>query len=161
MGISRAAIVVLGGKVRRASDGTLSGALVRRARAGAAAYLSMERPLVVASGGCVWSGLVEADAIADVLRSEGVRAEDIVRERCSFSTRDNARYSARVLARRGIEEAFVVTDGWHMPRAQRLFEREGVRVQTCAIEDGPAVSLARRVWRWGKERVAMQLDGVG
>jgi uncharacterized SAM-binding protein YcdF (DUF218 family) len=153
------AIVVLGGRVRVGHGGDLRGALGRRVATAARMALESDA-IVVASGGCVWSGLVEADAMAAALERAGVPAARIVRERCSLSTRDNARYAARVLTRRGIGDATIVTSAWHLPRALALFRREGVRVEGRAAEGEPHVRWTRRLWRWGRERIAMRLDGL-
>lgn len=166
MGISSAAcgekpraVVVLGGRVRADASGLgLAGALGRRVAKAAEIALACDA-IVVASGGCVWDGRVEADAMAAALVRAGVPASRVVRERCSLSTRDNARYAARVLFRRGIDEATVVTCAWHLPRALRLFVREGVRAEGAAAAD-PDAGWARAAWRWGRERVAMRVDGV-
>jgi uncharacterized SAM-binding protein YcdF (DUF218 family) len=150
-------IVVLGGRIRASSDGALLGAVGRRVRT--AASIAGDA-IVVASGGCVWDGRVEADAMADALVRLGVARERIVRERCSLSTRDNARFVASVLSRRGIDEATIVTCSWHLARAVALFRREGIRAIGHAADGEPRVGIAKRVWRWGRERVSMRLDGV-
>jgi uncharacterized SAM-binding protein YcdF (DUF218 family) len=46
----------------------------------------------------------------------------------SQTTWENARYSAALLRTRGIARIFLVTQGWHLPRAVEAFEREGVEV---------------------------------
>jgi uncharacterized SAM-binding protein YcdF (DUF218 family) len=148
------ALVVLGCRVTLDREGRLEGALGRRVRATAEAYarLGDGQALVVASGGRRWSDGVEADAIARELVRLGVAERAIVRERCSLSTRENARFAAAALARRGIARATVVTCAWHLPRAVALFARQGVDVEGLAVapRDAP---WTRRVWRWGRERV--------
>jgi uncharacterized SAM-binding protein YcdF (DUF218 family) len=108
--------------------------------------------VVIASGGRRWSTVVEADAIARELTRLGVPARLVVRERSSLSTRDNARFAAAALARRGIARATVVTCAWHLPRAVALFRREGMEVDGFAVNPGSS-PWARRLWRWGRERV--------
>ena len=100
--------MVLGCGFRAAPGGGIAeGALGRRVAAAARAYRERGEPgvPVVASGGRRWDGVTEADAMAAELERLGVPAEAIVRERCSLSTRDNARFSAAALARRGIARA--------------------------------------------------------
>jgi uncharacterized SAM-binding protein YcdF (DUF218 family) len=116
---------------------------------------------VVASGGRRWAGGVEADAMAEELAVAGVPEAAIVRERCSLNTIDNARFSAAILARRGLHRAAVVTCSWHLPRALALFTEAGLEVEPVAAEDGEAPPLASRVWRWGKERVLTRVSMVG
>src|SRR5260370_33800172 len=72
------------------------GTLARRIEAAAALYrrVADQNTLVIASGGRRWGGVVEADVIARELARQGVPVNAIVRERCSLSTRDNARFAA-------------------------------------------------------------------
>jgi len=87
----------------------------------------------------------------------GVPRARIVRERCSLSTRENARYSARLLRARGIEEAVVVTCDWHLPRALAAFRGEGLVVSGAAATSPPASPL-RRAYVTIRERVAARID---
>jgi cyclophilin family peptidyl-prolyl cis-trans isomerase len=108
--------------------------------------------VVIASGGRAWGGVVEADAMKRELARLGVPGALIVCERGSLSTRDNARYSAAVMRRRGLARATVVTCDWHLPRALAAFRRAGVEATGAAAPSGPSL-LRRRLWRWGRERV--------
>jgi len=148
------ALVVLGCRVSLDGQGRLRGALRRRVDAAASAFArrTQAEAVIVASGGRRWAELVEADAIARELVRLGVPEKAIVRERCSLSTRENARFAMQALARRGIRRATVVTCAWHLPRALRLFEQEGVEAQGLGAEAERA-PLRRRLWRWGRERV--------
>jgi uncharacterized SAM-binding protein YcdF (DUF218 family) len=148
------AIVVLGCGVAFDAEGRLTGALGRRVATAAAIHARRGdgETVVVASGGRRWSGRVEADAMARELLLRGVPERAVVRERCSLSTADNARFATAALARRGIAEAAVVTCAWHLPRAVALFERRGLRVEGVPAPGGEARWI-RRVWRWGRERV--------
>jgi uncharacterized SAM-binding protein YcdF (DUF218 family) len=157
------AIVVLGCALRASRDSALIGASGRRTRE--AARVFHERAagdpglLVFATGGRAWAGVAEADGMAAELERLGVPSAQIVRETLSLSTRDNARNTAAQLRRRGIGRAVVVTCAWHLPRATALFRRHGLAVEGVPAED-PGASLAQRVYRWGRERVAARLDEV-
>lgn len=162
MGISSVeAIVVLGGRLRFGEGGRLTGRMVgavaRRAHGAASLYRERGGGIVVASGGCAWDGVVEADAIAEELRLLGVRREDIVRERLSISTSDNARYVAIALMKRGIDRAVVVTCDWHVPRAVRAFEREGITARGHGVP-GARRGAVRDAWRTVREHVAARID---
>jgi DUF218 domain len=118
---------------------------------------------VVASGGRAWAEqnggnrIVEADLMARTLIDHGVPIELVVRERCSHSTRENARYSAQLLARRGIRKVTLVTSEWHVPRARRHFENEGLDVESFPVRVA-SPSLFFRVYLRGHEQVASVLD---
>jgi uncharacterized SAM-binding protein YcdF (DUF218 family) len=165
-GRSASAIVVLGCRVRLDSEGRLvPGALARRVTTGARAYAAEAdtgpapggRTFVVVSGGRRWGDVVEADAMARELVAQGVPRSAIVRERCSLSTRENARFTAEILARRGVRAARVVTCPWHMARAVVHFSGAGVVVHPVPAVGGREAAWPSRVWRWGVERVLTRI----
>lgn len=152
------ALVVLGCRVVTRGARGLEGAAGRRARAAADAFHDGLAPLVVASGGRVWDGLLEADALAAALEDAGVPAAAIVRERCSFSTLENARFTARLLTRRGARSVGVVTCAWHLPRALRAFRAQGVACDGVPAHVPDDAGRARRAY-WGvREAIASWLD---
>jgi uncharacterized SAM-binding protein YcdF (DUF218 family) len=155
------AIVVLGCRVRLDGGGQLRpGALARRVDAAALAYARrpQEHTVVIASGGRHWEGVVEADVIARELARRGVPETAIARERCSLSTRDNARLTAMSLARRGITRAAVVTCEWHLPRALALFRIAGVDVQGVPAVEPREARPWSRAWRGARERVLRWME---
>lgn len=159
------AVVVLGAAVRRDAAGELYGALRRRARAAARVHADQRagangrEPLLIATGGRAWSGCIEANALREALVADGVPEARIVRELCSLSTRENALFTTRLLALRGVHHAIVVTCAWHMQRALALFTRAGLDVRGVAAE-GPEVSVITRVSRLFHERMSARVDGL-
>ena len=127
--------------------------------AAAAAFGTEKAPRLITSGGRTWEGFVEADAMASDLEELGVPATAIVRERCSMSTAENARYCAELLRRHRLERIVLVTCAWPLPRALRLFEREGLRC-TGAAAESPDPGPLGRAYRVVRERICMRLDGV-
>jgi uncharacterized SAM-binding protein YcdF (DUF218 family) len=83
---------------------------------------------VVASGGRQ-GGRVMAEIIRDALEAEGVPREGIWLEGESDSTRANAAFSAKLLLPRGIRRIVLVTEAYHMRRAERDFLKEGFDVE--------------------------------
>jgi cyclophilin family peptidyl-prolyl cis-trans isomerase/uncharacterized SAM-binding protein YcdF (DUF218 family) len=151
-----AAIVVLGCRVRLDPGGRLCpGALARRLDAAALAYARrrQEHTVVIASGGRHWDGVVEADVMARELARRGVPEVAITRERCSLSTKDNARLTAMSLARRGITRAAVVTCEWHLPRALAFFRSVGVDALGVPAMEPRDARPWSRAWRGARERV--------
>lgn len=113
--------------------------------------------MAVACGGRAWDGLVEADAIARILVTHGVPEEAVVRERCSLDTRDNARFAASLLARRGISRVVLVTCSWHLPRAERAFRAAGFEVEGVGVEP-PEATFLQRLYRRERERLSSWND---
>jgi uncharacterized SAM-binding protein YcdF (DUF218 family) len=87
----------------------------------------------------------------------GVPEQAIVRERCSFSTRENARFTVDILRRRGTDSAAIVTSGWHMARAVVLFSRAGIRAEPVEVDDAEDPPWHARLWRWSVERLLTQV----
>jgi uncharacterized SAM-binding protein YcdF (DUF218 family) len=113
--------------------------------------------MAVACGGRAWNGRVEADELASLMALDGVPDDAIVRERCSFDTRDNARFAAALLGRRGLSRVILVTCSWHLPRAERLFRAAGLEVEGVPVEPPKSTFLQRLYWR-ERERVSSWKD---
>ncbi|MEN8177097.1 MAG: YdcF family protein [Pseudomonadota bacterium] len=81
---------------------------------------------VIPSGGITGNiGQAEAQIYAKILRDEyGVRVEHI--EPRSHNTWENARYTAQLMKKLGLEKIILVTDAAHMPRAIYSFEVNGI-----------------------------------
>lgn len=125
-----------------------SDALRRRAAKTAEVFAARGAASVVACGGRAWDGVVEADELARLLVEGGVPAKAIVRERCSLDTRDNARFAAAMLGRRGVDAVTLITCTWHLPRATMLFRGAGFVVEGVGADPPPAgrrAVLARRL----------------
>lgn len=129
------AIVVLGGvtaapippratvEVHDAFDRLLHG--VRLWKAGRA-------PVLVLSGGVitylVGSDVPEAERLATMAGEQGVPRRAMLLESASRNTRENAVYTARLLAENGLKRVLLVTSASHMRRACAAFRQAGVEV---------------------------------
>jgi len=153
------ALVVLGCTV--APGGLVpEGGAARRVTAAARAWVEAHASppsVVIVSGGRVWHGRVEADVMAAALVELGVPEQRIVRERLSFSTRENARYVAVQCAKRGVGRVALVTCVWHLPRAVKCFEAEGLAVVARISAGERDVGWAKRAWIRGRERALAAL----
>ena len=134
-----------------------SGALARRAEAAVRTYEARGATLVIACGGRSWGGLVEADELMRRLVAGGVPEASIVRERCSLDTRDNARFAAALLRRRGLSRVVVVTCSWHLPRAERAFRVAGLEVEGVGAPP-PSSTFLQRLYRRERERLSSWND---
>lgn len=142
-----------------------SEALQRRARTASQTYLTRGATLALACGGRSWGraeregrqGVVEADDLARMMAAQGVPGGAIVRERCSLDTRDNARFGASLLRRRGLSRVLLVTCAWHLPRAEALFRSAGLEVEGVGVEP-PHASLRQRLYWRARERLSLWHD---
>ncbi|MDP9152497.1 MAG: YdcF family protein [Myxococcota bacterium] len=156
VGRTLSALVVLGCRLRVDEAGRLRrGILQQRVVAAARAYSERggEGTVVVTSGGRLWSGLVEADLIAEELAHRGVPESVIVRERRSRNTRENAVFSAVLLGAHSRRAAAVVTSDWHLPRALALFRRAGVAAEGLGASDPEETRAMICAWQYWRERL--------
>lgn len=80
------------------------------------------------------SGPVEADVLAQQLRTWGIDPARIVEERLSRNTRENAAESAKVVKQQGWSSLLLITSAYHLPRALACFEQAGLQVDTLAVD---------------------------
>jgi uncharacterized SAM-binding protein YcdF (DUF218 family) len=102
------------------------------------------RPVVVAGGDfdTLAPGLTLADLMRDFLVKQGVSADDVLVERRSASTYENARNCQDLLAPRKIRRVVLVTDAIHLLRAERCFQAFGFDV----VPSGCRYRTARPDW---------------
>jgi uncharacterized SAM-binding protein YcdF (DUF218 family) len=139
------AIVVLGAPL--GPGGALSPVVAERVAAAAALWRAGGGRLVVATGGVTQAApRAEADAIAEALVALGV--PDVITERASRSTRDNARLTRPLLEARGVRSLWLVTQPFHGRRSARLFRGAGFDARVWHIADSLQYRDRRRAVRW-------------
>lgn len=138
-----AAIVVLGARVQ--PNGEAAPALQRRAEKAAELYRQGLAPLMVFSGGVAGALPSEAKVARDIAVKLGVPAEACVLEEGSHSTFQNAQLTAPLLKERQIDEVLLVTDGYHLFRANQQFQNVGIRSVPVASERSLS-SLDQAYW---------------
>lgn len=125
------AIVVLGGDflpyAPEFRDGRVGALTLQRLRYGAHLARQSSLPVLVTAGlqrkDDVSGGRAMALCLAQDFGIEGAWVEDRATD-----TIQNARLSAAMLKRRGIDRIALVTTAWHMPRARLSFEEAGLQV---------------------------------
>lgn len=125
------AIVLLGGGMVRFGDEyqrmRLTDGSVRRTLYTATVADHTGLPVLITGGGrATESADIEAQRMDDLLRQLGGQAHWL--ETRSRTTWENALYSAPLLKEAGIDTVVLITDAWHMRRAVRCFQAQGIRV---------------------------------
>jgi uncharacterized SAM-binding protein YcdF (DUF218 family) len=131
------AIVVLSAEVARGADGPEPGPLtLERVVRAAALHRATALPLLV-TGGPAAPGEPSLAALmaASLAQDFGLAARWI--EPRATDTAENAVMSAVLLREAGIKTVFLVTHGWHMPRAQAAFARAGLATRAAAVRLSP------------------------
>jgi uncharacterized SAM-binding protein YcdF (DUF218 family) len=136
-----AAIIVLGGGLRQGAlefapnlapnaNQDVSKETMERLRLAARLAKQTQLPILVTGGlspGAQAGDLSEAAAMARVLNDElGVRVSWV--EGQSKTTQENATFSAKLLRDEKISHVYLVSQYWHLPRAQWIFEKAGFTV---------------------------------
>ncbi len=161
-------IIVLGAGLQ--ADNTPGPALIRRAGHAADLWKAGYAPTIICSGGNPGHNKrTEADACAEVLRGHGIPSEAIVLEDQSRSTEENAFDSKVIMDTHGWQTAIIVSDQFHLFRANRLFRNAGIPAVTSPAAPDPSpleywVYVAREVvalhWQLLKEALNLPITYV-
>lgn len=121
------AIIILGAGMRY--DGRPGPALVRRTNHAVEIWNQGYARNIICTGG-IPAGVShsEASGCRDVLVSQGVPEEAIVLEERSRSTEENAIFAHEIMRENGWDSAVLVTDAYHLFRAQWIFSTQGIAV---------------------------------
>jgi uncharacterized SAM-binding protein YcdF (DUF218 family) len=139
------AIVVLGAPL--GPDDELSPIVAERVVAAAALWRAGGGRVVLASGGVTGRATVaEADAMARGLRQLGV--PEVLVERESRTTRENAARSKPLLDAQGVRSVWIVTQPFHGRRSARLFRHAGFDAHVWHIADSIEYRQRRRAVKW-------------
>lgn len=130
------AIVVLGGGKYYAAPeyggaDTVNAQTLLRLRYAARLHHASGMPILVTGGSPEGSATAEAEAMKIVLERD-FRTPVGWTETESRTTLENARFSQRILRAAGVHTIYLVTHGWHIPRAQLAFEHAGFQVIPAA-----------------------------
>jgi len=94
-----------------------------RCRHAARLYHGRRLPVVASGGGSLF-----AAAMRQTLEAEGVPPSMIWTEQRSDSTYENALRTAEMLQAKGLHRVILVTEAYHMYRAERCFRKQGLTV---------------------------------
>lgn len=124
------AIVILAGDgypvAPEYGDETVGRATLERVRYGVHLQRRSGLPIMVI-GGAPFGGRPQAEAMKEAIERD-LRGRVTWLEGSSRDTAENAAYSAAMLKAAGISRIALVSQGWHLPRAIELFERQGLEV---------------------------------
>lgn len=118
-------IIVLGAGLLR--GGRAGPAMIRRVERGAALWQQGYAQNIICTGGYTeHHPRSEAEACREILLNAGVPYDAIYMEETSTSTEENAMYSREIMDVQGWETALVVSDAYHIFRADWLFHKAGI-----------------------------------
>lgn len=85
-----------------------------------------------------------AALMAETLGEWGLEVEWV--EERAWNTATNARFSAEMLSDEGIDSVLLISQAWHLPRARRAFEAQGLRVLPGPTAFEPRPDWDLRAW---------------
>jgi uncharacterized SAM-binding protein YcdF (DUF218 family) len=147
-------IIVLGARVLE--GGRPSAALRARVDRAVELYRAGAAPVLLFTGGACAHLPSEASVARALALEQGVPEQACILEEESRSTHENALHCARLLRARGIAEALIVSDPYHLYRARQSFRRVGIdAVPVAARIAGRDFTLWSRIWWKAREVVAL------
>lgn len=156
------AIVVLGGGLvppdEYRSEAMVSGSSYNRCVYATGLYQKYRCPLILCGGTTEDedTNVSEAEVMADALAFLGVDRGDMILEKTSQSTRENALRAIEVIQQRDFEHVIVVTHARHMRRADLCFRKLGV-----VVIPAPCGAASARLWRAVDETWIPRSEGLG
>ncbi|NYT86640.1 YdcF family protein [Pollutimonas harenae] len=124
------AIVVLGGHTANGRRNWFEPydkeTAIARIDKAAALYKAGRAPLIVVSGAALEGNVSEAQIMAHALEQHSIPRSAIIMESRSFTTHENAIYTAETLKQHHIQHILLVTSALHMPRAMAVFAKQGI-----------------------------------
>jgi uncharacterized SAM-binding protein YcdF (DUF218 family) len=108
---------------------------MERVRYGASLAKATHLPVLLAGGApdaISINVLAESELTEKILKDE-FQIETRWIENRSTTTEENAAFSAKLLKQDGITHIYLVTHFWHMPRAQAIFEKNGLKVKAAPM----------------------------
>ncbi len=141
-------IVVLGSGLRR--DGRAGPSLTRRSSRAAELWHQGVATQVICTGGKTERApRAEAEACRDILLERGVPDEAITLENRSFSTEENAINTRAIMDAHGWQTALLVSDAYHMLRAQIIFRSQGIEAYISPV---PVSEIPFSFYLWALTR---------
>lgn len=107
-------------------------------------YEAYRAPIILVSGAALDGGTSEAQTMAHYLKSRGIPEPAIVIEEQSYTTKENAIYSAKKLKKSQAQRVLLVTSALHMSRAMASFQKEGVDVIAAPV--APQITKPNDSW---------------
>jgi uncharacterized SAM-binding protein YcdF (DUF218 family) len=112
-------------------------------------YKQGKAKYILVSGGLLdWTKMSSTPAqdMATLLEMMGVPEQAIWLQSDSRNTYEDALYCTQILREKGIGRALLVTSAWHMPRAVKLFQAQGLEVIPLPTDYNVTQADWERLW---------------
>ncbi|HVF09613.1 MAG TPA: YdcF family protein, partial [Abditibacteriaceae bacterium] len=149
------AIVVLGARVVPPGMAGLS--LRARTLKAVELYRKGLAPKIICTGGVGDFPPAEGQVAANLAMRHGVPARDVLYEDTSTSTLENAQNAARICRMHHWQRIIVVSDPYHLWRAQRNFQSLGLTAFPSPATNRP---IGSRLWNTAREALCVLRDMI-
>jgi len=148
------AIIVLGSKVW--PGGRPGPSLSARTQHAIALYQAGYASRLILCGGVGDNPPSEAEVMRRVAASAGVPADALVLEDQSHSTEENLANAKELMDARGWHTAVIVSDPFHLYRAEIMAHDLGIEAYGSGASNSPAYTAAQlRIWYTAREAIAL------
>ena len=130
------AIVILGAGLTNSStmqQPNVNLSLLERLRFGAYLQRKINLPILVSGAGS-HASFTEAEVMKQVLEEEFHARVDFLEDK-SNSTKENAQFTFEILKEHNIKSIFLVSNSWHLKRAEYMFEKYTEGIEIIPIAD--------------------------
>lgn len=110
------------------------------------------------TGGRVKNPHIESEIMKDYAMTLGVPEELIVTETESVSTYHNMMKSKDVMETEGLHSCVVVTNGWHLRKANHYAKKFGLDYVMCAADEPDNAGFIKMLWRYISINLHMYLN---
>lgn len=149
------AIVVLGSAQYNGRPSSIFAARLEHAQT---LYKQGVAPVVVTVGGKkAGDQFTEAEAGRDYLARAGIPADHLLAVPEGVDTLQSMREVAAVFRQHGWKKAVLVTDPWHVMRAQKMADDAGIQAASSPTRQGPAVQTRATQFRYIMRETAAYL----
>jgi uncharacterized SAM-binding protein YcdF (DUF218 family) len=151
-------IVILGAAEYR---GKPSPVLKARLDHGLELYREKKAPLILTTGGAGGDPVYTEGSVGrDYLVRHGVPSEAILVEMEGDSTMYSTAAAAEIMRRMGLKSCIVVSDGYHIFRAKKMLEAQGIQVYGSPRPTQPQSTL-REWWLYTRQAIGYLLWSAG
>lgn len=139
-------------------DGSPSEFMKTRVEKAAELWKNKKVKYLLLSGGAVQNEFAEAEVMKAYASSLGVSRECLVVEKQSVSTYHNMMYSKDIMDECGFSDCVVVTDGWHLRKADHYARKFKLSYAMCRADRPEGQSLFAAAWKCVCTNVHMYLN---
>ena len=123
------------------ADGTPSKRLAARVEKAVELWKDKKVKYLIMSGAAVYNAFAEAPAMKRYAVELGVPEEYILEEKQAVSTYHNLLYASQMMEHCGFKDCVVVTNGWHLRKADHYARKAGVKYVMAASKRPEGDSL--------------------